>query len=84
MTNDIEAKYIMDNFSQETQSKIMRMIGKLAGDNPNLKINFEELKFNLGKMKYTVNGEVNFNIIRFKELHRLANNKEEQIGEPQR
>ena len=83
MTSDIEAKYITDNFSQETQSKIMKIIGELAGDNPNLKISFEELKFNLGKMKYSVNGEVNFNVIRFKELPRLAN-KEGQIGEPQR
>ena len=84
MTSDIEAKRIVDNFSQETQSKIMKIIGELAGEKPNLKINFEELKFNLGKIKYAVNGEVNFNIIRFKELHRLAKNKEEQIGEPQR
>jgi len=54
------------NYRQEALQKsgtIVRIIDLLAGDQANLKINFQELKFHLNKKKYTLNGEVNFNVI---------------------
>jgi hypothetical protein len=47
----------------QKSSTIIRIISKLVGDQPNLKINFDVLKFRLNKKTYTLNGEVNFNVI---------------------
>ena len=47
----------------QKSSTIIRIISKLVGDQPNLKINFDVLKFHLNKKTYTLNGEVNFNVI---------------------
>jgi hypothetical protein len=57
--------------SSELQKKILQykpdnlamIIGKLAGDKNNLKVDIQQLKFCLGKTKFEVNGEVNFNVI---------------------
>lgn len=46
----------------ENFSKILRIIDKLAGEESSLKINIQELKFNIGKTKSRINGEIQFDI----------------------
>ncbi len=62
-----ESNFTVENVSYES-SKLLRIIGRLAGDKPNLKLNFFEFTFSRGDTKYTVNGEVTFNVIRPKQL----------------
>jgi hypothetical protein len=69
----------MYGFPQESSSKMLKIIGELVGDEPNLKIDFQALKFNLGNMKYTLNGEVNLNVIRLKDLERVGESVEKRI-----
>ncbi len=52
------------NASETKSSKLLRAIGKLAGNAPNLKVTFQEFKFSRGKMNYLINGDVTFNVIR--------------------
>jgi hypothetical protein len=59
-----ESNHNIEHASELKSSKLLRMIGKLAGDKPNLKISFEEFKFSRGKTRYTINGNVYFNVIR--------------------
>ena len=66
----------MYSFPPEASSKVLKIIGKLVGDEPNLKIDFQALKFDLGSMKYTLNGEVNLKVIRLKYLERVAQREE--------
>ena len=54
--------YAEPNETQQS-STIVRIIDKLAGDKANFKLSFHELKFHVGKRKYTLNGEVNFNVV---------------------
>jgi hypothetical protein len=74
----------MYNLSQEDSSKILKIIGKLAGEESTLRIDFQELKFNLGNTKYTLNGKVNFNVIRSKDLDRATQHEEKRIVSPQK
>lgn len=61
-----ESTYTIDS-TDIGSSKLLKMIGKLAGDKSNLKVSFQELKFNRGNTKYVLNGEINFNIVRPKD-----------------
>jgi hypothetical protein len=70
----------MYGFSRESSNKMLRIIGELVKDEPNLKIDFQALKFNLGNTKYTLNGEVNLKVIRLKDLERLAESVERRNG----
>jgi hypothetical protein len=62
-----ESNYTIENTSEMESSKLLKIIGKLAGNKPNLKVSFQELKFNRGNTKYLLNGEINFNIFRPKD-----------------
>ncbi len=71
-----ESKYTIENASEIGSSKLLKIIGKLAGDKPNLKVSFQELKFNRGNTKYVLNGEINFNILRPKTATTLSSAEE--------
>ncbi len=71
-----ESKYTIENSSEIGSSKLLKLIGKLAGDKPNLKVSFQELRFNRGNTKYVLNGEINFNIVRPKEAIALISHEE--------
>lgn len=47
----------------QKSSTIVRILDKLAGEQANFKVNFQELKFHLNNRLYTLNGEVNFNVV---------------------
>lgn len=47
----------------QRSSTIVKILDKLAGEQANLRVNFQELKFHLNNKLYTLNGEVNFNVV---------------------
>ncbi len=71
-----EANYTIDKTSEIGSSKLLKIIGKLAGDKPNLKVSIQELNFNRGNTKYVLNGEINFNIVRPKDAIALISREE--------
>ncbi len=54
---------LTEKLSQYQPENMAEIIEKLAGNKDNLKVSVQELKFSIGKTKYEVSGEVNFNII---------------------
>ncbi len=62
MTENIEQTVSAESAAETPLCSFVKIIDKLAGDKSNLKIRFQELKFNLGNAKVTLNGEVNFDV----------------------
>ncbi len=48
---------------QLSRFRLAEIIDKLAGDEDNLKVDVQNVKFAIRKMHYEVNGTVNFNVI---------------------
>ena len=46
---------------------IAQIVDKLAGEQANLEIIVQDLTFNLGKSKHTLNGTINFNVFHAQE-----------------
>lgn len=55
------------SLSREQQSMIAQIVAKLAGEQANLEIIVQDLTFNLGKSKHTLNGTINFNVFHAQE-----------------
>lgn len=53
----------------QESSTVVRILDKLAGEQANFKVDFQELKFHLRNKLYTLNGEVNFNVVHSPENH---------------
>jgi hypothetical protein len=64
-----------EKFSRYQPENIAEIIEKVTGGKDNLKINVQKLKFSIGKQKYDVSGEVNFNVI---HKNPVANAKPEE------
>ncbi len=65
MTSRAENKVESDTSKKEAAT-FLKALDRLAGDEANLKISFQEIKFSLGKTRITLNGEANFDIIHSK------------------
>lgn len=63
MAASSQSSELFEKFSKYQPENIAEIIEKLTGGKDNLKINVQELKFSIGKQKYEVSGEVNFNVI---------------------
>jgi hypothetical protein len=63
MTDNEKQSNGTENFSQEKIGTFLKAIQMLAGDKSNLNINFQELKFSIGKTRITFNGKVDFDVL---------------------
>ena len=54
---------LIEKFSQYQPENMAEIIEFLAGGKDNLKIDVQKLRFTVGKQKFEVSGEVNFNVI---------------------
>ncbi len=58
-----QSSELIEKFSQYHPENMAKIIEFLAGGNDNLKVDVQKLRFSVGKQKFEVNGEVNFNVI---------------------
>jgi hypothetical protein len=63
MTVPSQSSELREKILQYQPENMAEIIEKLAGNKDNIKISVQEVKFRIGKIKYEVSGEVNFNII---------------------
>jgi len=54
---------LIEKFSQYQPENMAEIIEVLAGGKDNLKVDVQKLRFTVGKQKFEVSGEVNFNVI---------------------
>ena len=63
MADSSQSSELTEKISQYKPQNMAEIIDKLAGGKSNLKVDVQKLKFSLGKTKYEVDGQVNFNVI---------------------
>jgi hypothetical protein len=63
MAASTQTSELEEKIAQYKPENLAEIIDKLAGDKDNLKVDIQNVKFHLGKSKFEVNGEVNFNVI---------------------
>ena len=63
MSDSSQANDFLKNFSQYQPENMAEIIELLAGGKDNLKVDVQKLRFTVGKQKFEVSGEVNFNVI---------------------
>jgi hypothetical protein len=62
-----QSSNVTANLTQEQQSMVARIVDKLAGEQGNLEVIVQDLTFNLGGSKHTLNGKINFNVFHEQE-----------------
>lgn len=70
MVNDDAQSRGKDKVDLNMFGDLLNLVGKLAGDRPNLKLAIQDLKLNLEGTKVTVNGKVNLNIVYSEEAEK--------------
>jgi hypothetical protein len=63
MAASTQTSELEEKIAQYKPENIAEIIDKLAGDKDNLKVDIQNVKFWLGKSKFEVNGELNFNVV---------------------
>jgi hypothetical protein len=63
MASSTEASELQEQLIKYKPDNLATIIGKLAGDKDNLRVEVQRIKFTLRKQKYEINGTVNFNVI---------------------
>ena len=63
MENDSKENDFPVFSSKSSLASFAKIVEKLSGDKPNLKVIIKDVKLNTGKAKIELNGEVDFNIL---------------------
>ncbi len=63
MQSSSELKELHDQLAQYKPGNMAEIIDKLAGGKDNLRVEIQKVRFNLRRVGYEVNGQVNFNVI---------------------
>jgi hypothetical protein len=70
MVNDDAQNRDKENADLNRFGWLLNLVGKLVGDQQNLKFDVQDLKLNLGGTKVTVNGKVNLNFVYSEEVEK--------------
>ena len=63
MVSASEQSELSEEIRQNRLVLFAEIIRALAGDKSNLKVKLQEIKFNIGKAKVELDGEVDFNLV---------------------
>jgi len=52
--------------------QLVSLVNKISGKQPNLQVNVQDLKLNLGDTKFNINGQVNVEFVKTTQPKRLS------------